>query len=175
MLFAPFPFLSFDGNRYIRFGRTLQGISKKYRAISCILKVLTIFFTLATARSVFRTIRVLRPKSDRLSVRKKKRYVSFLLAKRLRVKVAKSLRVKKNFFNNNFEVAKILRVWLLSLPQKGGNSMKKETEKEREIYAIGSPSFENLTPNEKKAFFGTLLSCVIEHFKSEEEQNTKKQ
>ncbi len=28
--------------------------------------------------------------------------------------------------------------------------MKKETEKEREIYAIGSPSFENLSPNEKK-------------------------
>ena len=53
--------------------------------------------------------------------------------------------------------------------------MKKETEKEREIYAIGSPSFENLTSNEKKAFFGTLLSCVIEHFKSEKEQNAKKQ
>lgn len=52
--------------------------------------------------------------------------------------------------------------------------MKKETEKEREIYAIGSPSFENLTPNEKKAFFGTLLCCVVEHFKSEEEQNIKK-
>lgn len=52
MLFAPFLFLSFDGNRYIRFGRTLQGISKKYRAVFSILKVLTIFFTLATARSM---------------------------------------------------------------------------------------------------------------------------
>ena len=52
--------------------------------------------------------------------------------------------------------------------------MKKEPEKEREIYAIGSPSFENLTQNEKKAFFGTLLCCVVEHFKSEEEQNIKK-
>ena len=118
MLFAPFLFLSFDGNRYIRFWRTLQGISKKYRAVFSILKVLTIFFTLATARSVFRTIRVLRPKSDRLSVRKKKRYVSFLLAKRLRVKVAKSLRVRKKFFKNNFEVAKNLRVRLLSLHQE---------------------------------------------------------
>ena len=53
--------------------------------------------------------------------------------------------------------------------------MKKETEKEREIYAIGSPSFENLSPNEKKAFFSTLLMCVIEHFKSEEQQKAKKQ
>ena len=118
MLFAPFPFLSFDGNRYIRFGRTLQGISKKYRAVFSILKVLTIFFTLATARSVFCILRVLSPKSDRLSARKKKRYVSFLLAKRLRVKVAKSLRVRKKFFKNNFEVAKNLRVRLLSLHQE---------------------------------------------------------
>ena len=49
--------------------------------------------------------------------------------------------------------------------------MKKETEKEREIYAIGSPSFENLTPNEKKAFFGTLLCCVVEHFKENDNKN----
>ena len=49
--------------------------------------------------------------------------------------------------------------------------MKKETEKEREIYAIGSPSFENLTPNEKKAFFGTLLSCVVDHFKENDNIN----
>ena len=83
MLFAPFLFLSFDGNRYIRFRRTLQGISKKYRAVSCILKVFTIFFTLATVRSVFRTIRVLRPKSDRLSARKKKTLSFFPLGKKI--------------------------------------------------------------------------------------------
>ena len=76
MLFAPFLFLSFDGNRYIRFWRTLQGISKKYRVVSSILKVLTIFFTLATARSVFCNLSVLIPKSDRLSARKKN--VTFL-------------------------------------------------------------------------------------------------
>lgn len=49
--------------------------------------------------------------------------------------------------------------------------MKKETEKEIEIYAIGSPSFENLTQNEKKAFFGTLLSCVVDHFKENDNIN----
>ena len=49
--------------------------------------------------------------------------------------------------------------------------MKKETEKEREIYAIGSPSFENLSPNEKKAFLSTLLMCIIEYFKESIEEN----
>lgn len=37
--------------------------------------------------------------------------------------------------------------------------MKKETEKEREIYAIGSPSFETLTPNEKK--HSLVHSCLV--------------
>lgn len=43
--------------------------------------------------------------------------------------------------------------------------MKEQTKKEREVYAIGRPSLENLTPNERKAFFSTLLMCVIDHFK----------
>ncbi len=43
--------------------------------------------------------------------------------------------------------------------------MKEETKKEREVYAIGRPSLEKLTPNERKAFFSTLLMCVIDHFK----------
>ena len=42
--------------------------------------------------------------------------------------------------------------------------MKEQTKKEREVYAIGRPSLENLSPNERKAFFSTLLMCVIEHF-----------
>ena len=41
--------------------------------------------------------------------------------------------------------------------------MKNDNKKEREIYAIGRPSLENLTPNERKAFFSTLLMCVIEY------------
>ena len=45
--------------------------------------------------------------------------------------------------------------------------MKEQTKKEREIYAIGRPSLEKLTPNERKAFFSTLLMCVIEHFKED--------
>ena len=42
--------------------------------------------------------------------------------------------------------------------------MKEQTKKEREIYVIGRPSLEHLSPNERKAFFSTLLMCVIEHF-----------
>ena len=42
--------------------------------------------------------------------------------------------------------------------------MKEQTKKERDIYVIGRPSLEHLSPNERKAFFSTLLMCVIEHF-----------
>ena len=45
--------------------------------------------------------------------------------------------------------------------------MKNDNKKEREIYAVGRPNLENLTPNERKAFFSTLLMCVIEHFKED--------
>ena len=48
--------------------------------------------------------------------------------------------------------------------------MKEQTKKEREVYAIGRPSLENLTPNERKAFFSTLLMCVIDHFKESNEK-----
>lgn len=42
--------------------------------------------------------------------------------------------------------------------------MKEQTKKERKIYVIGRPSLEHLSPNERKAFFSTLLMCVIEHY-----------
>ena len=48
--------------------------------------------------------------------------------------------------------------------------MKEQTKKEREVYAIGRPSLENLSPNERKAFFSTLLMCIIEHFKEDNEK-----
>ncbi len=49
--------------------------------------------------------------------------------------------------------------------------MKEQTKKEREVYAIGRPSFENLTPNERKAFFSTLLMCVIEYMNNIDSEN----
>lgn len=48
--------------------------------------------------------------------------------------------------------------------------MKEQTKKEREIYVIGRPSLEHLSPNERKAFLSTLLSCVLEHFKKDTEK-----
>ena len=53
--------------------------------------------------------------------------------------------------------------------------MKEQTKKEREVYAIGRPSLEKLTPNERKAFFSTLLMCVIDHFKVDTEKADKKE
>lgn len=51
--------------------------------------------------------------------------------------------------------------------------MKEQTKKEREVYAIGRPSLENLTPNERKAFFSTLLMCVIDRFKEDTAEKEK--
>ena len=45
------------------------------------------------------------------------------------------------------------------------NSKKENKEKEREVYAIGRPSLEKLSKDEQKAFFNTLLRCVVEHYK----------
>lgn len=49
--------------------------------------------------------------------------------------------------------------------------MKKDNKKEREIYAIGRPSLENLSKNELKAFYSTLLSCVVEYYKGKPQEN----
>lgn len=49
--------------------------------------------------------------------------------------------------------------------------MKEQSKKERDIYVIGHPSLEHLSPNEHKAFFSTLLMCVIDHFKENGDNN----
>ncbi len=51
--------------------------------------------------------------------------------------------------------------------------MKNDNKKEREVYAIGRPSLENLTPNERKAFFSTLLMCVVEYYTKKENKEEK--
>ena len=53
--------------------------------------------------------------------------------------------------------------------------MKEQTKKEREVYAVGRPSLEKLTPNERKAFFSTLLMCVIEHYNKQDRNNVDKE
>ena len=108
-------------------------------------------------------IRVFRPKSDRLSARKKKRLVSFLskdyeLKSQVLCEFEKKL---QKIFQSRRKPASLIAN--LS-SKKGGNLMKEQTKKEREIYVIGRPSLEHLSPNERKAFFSTLLMCIIEHF-----------
>lgn len=61
---------------------------------------------------------------------------------------------------------------MLIFPQKkGGNLIKEQTKKERETYVIGRPILEHLSPNERKAFFSTLLICVIDYFKENGDNN----
>lgn len=105
---------------------------------------------------------------------RKKRYVSYSSAKRLRVKVARLLRVREKLLKNIFEVERNLRVCLLDCEKTvGGRLMengKKETkEKEREVYAIGRPSLEKLSKDELKAFYSTLLFCIIDFYKKDKD------
>ena len=44
------------------------------------------------------------------------------------------------------------------------NSKKENKEKKREVYAIGRPSLEKLSKDERKAFFLTLLQCAVEYY-----------
>lgn len=108
-------------------------------------------------------IRVVRPKSDRISTKKKKRLVSFLskdyeLKSQVLCEFEKKL--QKNFQSRRKPASLIANL----SSKKGGNLMKEQTKKEREIYVIGRPSLEHLSPNERKAFFSTLLMFVIEHY-----------
>ncbi len=45
------------------------------------------------------------------------------------------------------------------------NGKKETKEKEREVYAIGRPNIEQLSKDEQKAFFLTLLRCIVDYFK----------
>lgn len=108
-------------------------------------------------------IRVVRPKSDRLSTRKKKRLVSFL-SKDYELKSQVLCEFEKKLQKIIQSRRKPASLIANLSSKKGGNLMKEQTKKEREIYVIGRPSLEHLSPNERKAFFSTLLMCVIEHY-----------
>ena len=46
------------------------------------------------------------------------------------------------------------------------NSKKETKQKEREVYAIGRPSIEQLPKDEQKTFFLTLLRCAVDYYKN---------
>lgn len=47
------------------------------------------------------------------------------------------------------------------------NGKKETKEKEREVYAIGRPNMEKLSKDELKAFYSTLLFCIIDFYKKD--------
>lgn len=47
---------------------------------------------------------------------------------------------------------------------------KKETkEKERTVYTVGHPDLAKLSKEEQKAFFDTLLRCIVDYYKERNE------
>lgn len=50
--------------------------------------------------------------------------------------------------------------------------MKKENKTERQVRTVGKPCIEKLSKNEQKAFYSTILSCIVEYYQSEPKENT---
>lgn len=46
---------------------------------------------------------------------------------------------------------------------KKSKNRQKEKQQERAVYVIGRPSLEQLSKDEQKAFYSTLLLCVLEY------------
>lgn len=49
--------------------------------------------------------------------------------------------------------------------------MKKEIKTERKVCIIGKPSIEKLSKSEQKAFYSTILSCIVEYYQGEPNEN----
>lgn len=52
--------------------------------------------------------------------------------------------------------------------------MKKENKTERQIRTVGKPCIEKLSKSEQKAFYSTILSCIVEYYQRESKENTGK-
>ena len=116
---------------------------------------------------MFAYIKVVRPKSDRLSVRKKKTSCFFL--------VHKTTSQSRKFFASSTEIfQKNEKIYSKSqrscefdrypLDKKGETAMKKQYK----ITTIGTPNIEKMSTSEQKSFYSTLLSLMTEYFRSEE-------
>lgn len=49
--------------------------------------------------------------------------------------------------------------------------MKKEIKTERKVCVIGKPCIEKLSKSEQKAFYSTILSCIVEYYQGEPKEN----
>ena len=97
------------------------------------------------------------------------------LQKRLRVKVAISLRVRVKKRKNIFEVERNLRVCLIDCLQKQEAVIVKKTVKKEEssqkikkITTNGVPSFNAYPASEQKALYSTLLLSIVEYYQDKE-------
>lgn len=116
---------------------------------------------------MFAHIKVVRPKSDRLSARKKKTSCFFL--------IHKTTSQSRKFFASSTEIfQKNEKIYSKSqrscefdrypLDKKGETAMKKQYK----ITTIGTPNIEKMSTSEQKSFYSTLLSLMTEYFRSEE-------
>ena len=116
---------------------------------------------------MFAHIKVVRPKSDRLSARKKKTSCFFL--------IHKTTSQSRKFFVSSTEIfQKNEKIYSKSqrscefdrypLDKKGETAMKKQYK----ITTIGTPNIEKMSTSEQKSFYSTLLSLMTEYFRSEE-------
>lgn len=94
------------------------------------------------------------------------------LNKRLRVKVARYLRVREKKRKNIFEVERNLRVCLIDCLQKQEAVILKKTVKKvessqkiKKITTNGVPSFNAYPASEQKALYSTLLIFIVEYYK----------
>ena len=44
---------------------------------------------------------------------------------------------------------------------------KQDNKKKRKVYVIGRPSLDKLSKEEGKAFYSTLLSCIVEYYNND--------
>lgn len=117
---------------------------------------------------MFAHIKVFRPKSDRLSARKKKTSCFFL--------VHKTTSQSRKFFASSTEIfQKNEKIYSKSqrscefdrypLDKKGETAMKKQYK----ITTIGAPNIEKMSTAEQKSFYSTLLSLMTEYFRNKAE------
>ena len=70
---------------------------------------------------------------------------------------------------NYFEVAKILRVRVIkSIQKKGGRKMLQTNLK---VVAVGEPNIEALTDGEKRTFFESIFSRIVELHQQAQTEN----
>ncbi len=58
-----------------------------------------------------------------------------------------------------------VRIILVRCAPKDLSFIKKDNKKERKVYTAARSSLENLSKNELKVFYPTILSCFVEYYK----------